>query len=247
MAKKKTAKTKADKQAQQEYKEHTELVVKLIQKKEPLHPDLKGHLGDGGMHSNMVSHPLIVSPIHMRGCFAYVNYLYEQRKEQAGRLMENGDWYGYVFLHELPYHLDVFGKIAKRLSDKDYWIILGAVYTQSENLWQQKRKLVRFLTADRPQREFLMNGRERNYLAKLPSTLTIHRGYQYRNADGWSWTLDPKKARWFARRFEVLGGKPTVATGMVKKRDVVAYFSGRREKEIVVDPNAVKVTDRNVL
>lgn len=176
-----------------------------------------------------------------------MNYIYEQNKKLAEELRQEGDWYRYVFVHETAYILDVFSKIAKQLSDKEYWTILGAVYTQSENLWQQKRKLVRLLSADRPQRAFLMNGRERNYLAKLPSTLTIHRGYQYRNADSWSWTLDPKKAEWFARRFEVLGGKPTVATGKAKKRDVIAYFSGRREKEIVVDPAVVKVTERNVL
>jgi hypothetical protein len=92
-----------------------------------------------------------------------------------------------------------------------------------------------------------MNGYERNYLKKLPRTLTIYRGYRYRNADGWSWTLDQKKAMWFANRLEVLGGKPKVATGKVKKSDVIAYFSRRKEKEIVVDPSKIRITHRENL
>jgi hypothetical protein len=247
MMAKKTRKSNADKRPQRECEEHGKLIVELLQKKEPIHPDLERHLRRSPMLGMMVHHPLVVSPVHQEGCFAYVNYIYEQNKKLAEELRHEGDWHRYVFAHELAYILDVFSKIAKQLSDKEYWTVLGAVYNQSENLWQQKRKLVRLLTADREEREFLMNGRERNHLAKLPSTLTIHRGYQYRNADGWSWTLAPKKAEWFARRFEVLGGKPTVATGKVKKRDVIAYFSGRREQEIVVDPAVVKVTERSVL
>ena len=248
MAKKKQpTKTKSTKQANEEYKQHEELVLKLIQKKEPIHPDLERHIESGGIMGVMVRHPLIVSMVTMSGCFAYVNYLYKGRKEHAKSLMETRDWYGYVFVHALPYQLDVFAKIAKRLTDEEYWTILGAVYTESENLWRQKRKVVRLVTADRKKREFLMNGRERNYLAKQPNKLTIYRGYQYRNADGWSWTLDPKQAEWFARRFEARGGKPTVATATVNKRDVIAYFSRRREKEIVVDPAIVKIAERKVL
>lgn len=243
MAKKKSAK-KSNKQAQKEFEEHQAMLMKLIQKQEPVHPDLAGYVKAGGIGCGMVHHPLIVSQIYGKDCYGYVNYLYEQRRAIVQRLMDEEQWEAYVFTHERPYQLDAFGRIAKRMSDTTYWSILGSVYTESENLWQQKRKLVRMLNADRKQREFLMNGRERGYLNKLPSTLTIFRGYQYRNANGWSWTLDPKKARWFSQRFEVLGGKPTVATGRVKKRDVVAYFSRRQEKEIVVDPSAVKVTKR---
>ncbi|MCA9052153.1 MAG: hypothetical protein KDA89_25630 [Planctomycetaceae bacterium] len=243
MAKNKLAK-KNNKQGQKEFEQHQSMLMKLIQKQEPVHPDLAGYVKAGGIGCGMVHHPLIVSPIYVKDCYGYVNYLYEQRNADVQRLMDAEEWKEYVFTHERPYQLDAFSRIAKRMSDTTYWSILGSVYTESENLWQQKPKLVCLLTVDRKQREFLMNGRERGYLKELPSTLTIYRGYQYRNANGWSWTLDPKKAHWFAHRFKGLGGKPTVATGRVKKRDVVAYFSRRQEKEIVVDPSAVKVTKR---
>ena len=233
--------TAADKRAQIEA-EHCNLLNQLATKKEPLHADLVGHICSCTGMGDMVHHPLVVVPIFQPERFAYVYHLYTKKKKVAEKLRQKGDWSSYMLVHEKPYLLDVFAAIEKQLSDEEYWIILGEVYTRSENAWQHWRKLKRLLTADRKQRELLMNGKDRNYLAKLPSTLTIHRGIQHGNAAGWSWTLDPKKARWFARRFG--DGKPTVATGTVKKRDVIAYFSFLREREIVVDPAVVNVLER---
>ena len=88
----------------------------------------------------------------------------------------------------------------------------------------------------------LMSAYERRYLASLPNRLTIFRGSQSMQVQGWSWTLDEKKALWFAKRLERLGfGIPRVTTGRAKKSDVIAYFSRRKEKEIVIDPSRVKI------
>ena len=59
---------------------------------------------------------------------------------------------------------------------------------------------------------------------------------------GWSWTTDPDKAEWFARRFAVRGKECFVAEGTVSKQYVIAYFTGRNESEIVVDPRRVVVS-----
>ncbi len=52
-----------------------------------------------------------------------------------------------------------------------------------------------------------------------------------------SWTLDRNKAVWFAQRYSVLTelGAPKLAEATVRKRDILAYFNGRKEKEVVVD------------
>ena len=87
-----------------------------------------------------------------------------------------------------------------------------------------------------------MSAYERRYLASLPNRLTIYRGSQSKRIRGWSWTLDQKKAHWFANRWARLNfGKPHIATGKVKKSDVIAYFSRRKEKEIIIDPSKVKI------
>ena len=70
--------------------------------------------------------------------------------------------------------------------------------------------------------------------------MTIFRGYGFHNSHGWSWTISREKAEWFGNRFaKELGGIPRVATGKIKKSDIIAYFDGREEKEIVCDPKSV--------
>lgn len=219
--------------------------VELLTKKEELLPELQRCLVDVGGPRLMVHHPLVVSEIVSN---AFVNDEYRQNCQIAEEARDNHDWSKYIFVHKRPYQLKIFRKIVDKLTDAEYWKLLGEIYINSENLRQHGSILHKLLTSDRPHREQMMNGRERAYFRKLSSQFAIYRGYSHRNAAGWSWTLDKAKAVWFARRFaEVdaeLAGKPKLATGKVKKRDVIAYFSRRKEKEIVVDPKKVKIESR---
>ena len=57
---------------------------------------------------------------------------------------------------------------------------------------------------------------------------------------GLSWTQDREQAIWFAKRFHAVHGeRGKVIEGICKKADVLAYFAGRDEQEIVVDPEKV--------
>jgi len=87
-----------------------------------------------------------------------------------------------------------------------------------------------------------MSAAERRTLAELPVEFPIYRGFIGKRGEGLSWSLSRRKAVWFARRFSVLThlGQPRLMTGTIKKKDVLAYFNGRKEKEIVVDPAAVR-------
>lgn len=78
----------------------------------------------------------------------------------------------------------------------------------------------------------VMSRGERATFSRLPDTLTIYRGYRGDGGHfGMSWTIDRGKAEWFARRFG--DGEPFVATAIISKADVLAYFT--RESEILVD------------
>jgi hypothetical protein len=93
-----------------------------------------------------------------------------------------------------------------------------------------------------------MNPQERRFLARQRERLTIYRGCRSGRKIGWSWTLDRRKAKWFARRFEeYVEGSPIVLIGEVNKKDVIAYFASRKEKEIVVDPKKVTVVGRETI
>jgi hypothetical protein len=46
-----------------------------------------------------------------------------------------------------------------------------------------------------------------------------------------SWTLDRERAEWFANRFDQKG---IVIEKAIGKEEIVAYFSGRGDQEIIV-------------
>ena len=85
-----------------------------------------------------------------------------------------------------------------------------------------------------------MTETERRRLAELEETVTVYRGatpYNARNVKALSWTLDKKKAEWFAHRF---GEKGTVYTAQIKKGDILAVFTGRNESEVVLNPSKLE-------
>jgi transcriptional regulator with XRE-family HTH domain len=73
---------------------------------------------------------------------------------------------------------------------------------------------------------------------RLTGELTIYRGTAGgERSPGMAWTLDEASARWFARRSAMTYRRnPTVYRARVHAEDVLAYFAGRNEQEVVVDP-----------
>ena len=224
--------------------ETTGLMLKLMRKRERLRSDLWAYLDHGAGTSDglILQHPLLhVVGVKMEGA-AWINHLVQTAEEAAEKALAEGRWLDYVLLHEPPYRVAAFAKHAKKLSDAVYWKSLRELYIYTENIWQRKRQLARLFASDRPHRQQLMSYYERRYLARLPSRLTIFQSSQSNRIRGWSWTLDEKNALWIAKRLERLGfGIPRVATGRAKKSDVIAYFSRRKEKEIVIDLLKVKI------
>ncbi len=82
-------------------------------------------------------------------------------------------------------------------------------------------------------KEKLMDEAEYQAYMKLPDKITVYRGINdYGSVDGLSWTVDIKKAIWFATRME---NNPRLFKGVIAKEYVFAYFLGRGESELVVD------------
>lgn len=72
------------------------------------------------------------------------------------------------------------------------------------------------------------------------NTVTIYRGVKVNNYRGLSWTIDKSVAEWFARRFGHNGDKCYVFIGTINKKDILALFSSRNEKEVVCDYRKIK-------
>jgi hypothetical protein len=74
---------------------------------------------------------------------------------------------------------------------------------------------------------------------ELSGELTVFRGHAGdEGLPGMSWTLSREKAEWFARRFPEYG-EPVVYAATVQAEDVLGYFTGRGESEVVVDPETL--------
>jgi hypothetical protein len=102
-----------------EVEETTALMLKLMRKKEPLRSDLWAYLdhGDGASNELVLQHPLLhMVGVKMEGA-AWINHLVQTAEEAAEKASADGRWLDYVLLHEPPYRLAVFAKLAKKLSD----------------------------------------------------------------------------------------------------------------------------------
>lgn len=70
--------------------------------------------------------------------------------------------------------------------------------------------------------------------------IPIYRGTSVNNYRGLSWTLEQKKAEWFAKRFPIGDSKRYVFDGKIRKKDIIAFFNDRNEKEVVCDYRKIK-------
>lgn len=188
----------------------------------------------------IIKHPFYTGHCNPSQAF-HVNYSIEWKEQEAKRQAEKGDWHKVIFLYATPHLLDGFKKYHSRFDDKSYWQILATIWTLQEQLWPNRKLFLKLFEAPRDGRQWLMTVAERRKLENMPNQFPVYRGFIGTRGKGLSWTTDKKKAEWFAKRFaKVEGiGQPKLMEGIAKKKDVLAYFNGRKEKEIVIDPDKV--------
>jgi hypothetical protein len=195
-----------------------------------LHPDLVYHLNDGFLGPQL-QHPLVYQvPLISNG---HANAQYAWKTGALKKAEEEKNWDRYVFLHERPHRIHAFQTIMRHFTNAEYWRIFGEVWTDTENLWQNKADFKRLLNSKRPNREAMMTEEEIEYMDKLPHEFTVYRGCRKNlNENGMSWTLDYDKAQWFMNRLNRFGdGKILEAT--IPKHEIYAVFLGRGETEVV--------------
>lgn len=220
---------------------------KLLRTQEELDPALVPYLYEDGLFGLSIKHPLVFSIVHNPAMNAFVNAQFKQKKEALKRAENKCDWHTYVWLHERPYRIDAFLGIGWRLDGPQYWDLLGQVWSDTENAWQNMDEWREALTDSREGREMMSDEDVRCVFdlppekgGLLPMTL-IYRGYCFDEAlQGYSWTLDRARAKWFARRRCQDGHpSPKIASGLVAREHVIAHITCRDEQEIVTLPEHV--------
>ena len=204
----------------------------LMESDEELLPELAECVVDTPKLGEFICHPLVHT--WRMGPDALFNLQYRQKVEALAKARAMCKWHTVVFLHERPYRVEAFMEIAYLLDDEEWWELFGSVWTDSENMHQHIEEW-RNLMDNAPPGD-PMDDDERQVYEGLPDSITVYRGTAADDGmgSGFSWTLERERAEWFAHRFaEIREGEAQVYTGTVKKVDVVAYFAGRGEAEIV--------------
>lgn len=226
----------------------------LLTRQEDLDPELTLWLSDGPL-GPCLKHPLVFSIMHSPQMNALVNEQLRQQKKKVAFAREAKDWSMFVFLYERPHRLQAFQSIAWRPdapSGPEYWALLGKVWSDTENARQDLAGWRDVLTADQEGREYMSSEGVRSMLTSPPEEFglapmtRVYRGYHHDDAlEGFSWTLDRTRAKWFATRLREASDPPAkVATGWVARENVIAYITSRDEEEFVVLPE--HVTDLQV-
>ena len=209
----------------------------LSQKPEPLNPELIAHERIDPDGSGIIHHPYMIFEAYEPGCYAVANHWFKMKRDRIETALAAGEWSKAFMFIEKPYYLEIIDQYAGRMSDEDYWSMLAIGYSHMEWLTPEGELLKKLFTVDRPGRsEYLMDEKERSALAAMPEQITIYRGYQRPECRlGWSWTIDFEQAKWFAKRFQETGSG-FIASAKVDKSNVIAYWTGRNESEILVLP-----------
>lgn len=138
-----------------------------------------------------------------------------------------------------PYRLQLLSFIQYDIDRKKLGELLSWAWTQTEFPHQYSIQMLIELF-ERADKDALMNEEEKKILSGLDEQVIVYRGTQSNKAKkrGLSWTTSQAKAGWFAERWKTKQGKVYKAT--ISKRDVFAYFGGRSEQEIVLNPRKLK-------
>lgn len=222
----------------------TELQDLLSGDIEPLDPELRAHLQQTSI-GPMIRHPLLYSLFHHDALNRHTNACFRHKLAELAEAEERRAYDKAVWLHERPYRADALARYAgldgrARMTDRDYWELVAAVWVDSENIREQPRLWDRLLHDPRGSRDHLMDDDERAALASLPDMFTIWQGHTTERDDGWSWTTEESTAIWFAQRFANLErSRPALSRSTVSRDKVAAYLLRRGEHEILVDPAAL--------
>jgi hypothetical protein len=167
----------------------------------------------------------------------------QMTKKEVDMILMFGNSHTYPFEDRLigVTKFQAFLAIRYLLKGKLYWYALRNAYEMSDNLYSYRYDIRLVFKSEEPEREYLMNKKERDYLRDLPNQFTIYRGMTESelksNVFGISWTLKKERAEYFIntyiRNYATNHFKKVVHKLVIDKKDAIAFFNGRKEFEII--------------
>lgn len=114
----------------------------LMRRREPLDSELQGYLVDS-LLGPVIKHPLVFSIPHSPQLNAMANARLRAKQDGCRHAAENKQWTQYLFLHERPFRVYAFTRIAAQLSDVDYWTLLADLWVDAENIYEDQQLVCR--------------------------------------------------------------------------------------------------------
>ena len=205
----------------------------------------------------VVQHPFTdtgITATKQGSSFRMINLLEDQkgltewRKDRIRFITEADDVYSIYMQVTKPYALSFLKEIEDYISKEDLSALLRSIWMRiefvSDNPVYTKDQFVRLFRKCDPQT--LMEPDEYEAYQSFPDTLEIYRGVRKdsKKVEGMSWTTNKSVAYWFADRFAGKASSGDVYKAVINKRDVLAYFTGRTEDEVVVDTKGLRSIEK---
>ena len=164
---------------------------------------------------------------------------FKKCRDKYIKLIDESDLLRCYMLIRTPWKLTWFKYVNEYLSEEDFGHFLEDCWISEENPNMDCNVSVResIKYFKKAKKEFLMVEEDYKYFKNLPEELTVWRGVSPGRVKlGLSWTDNKEKASWFMNRF----GEGFLLEAKVNKKDVLAYFNTRDEKELVIDVFKIK-------
>lgn len=207
-------------------------LTELMTKSEPLNPELEARMSVvSGL--KQIHHPLMIEIMPNKRLYAFYNKRLEVKKQAIAKYLSEKKLSSYVFMHEKPYRLDAFIEFVEMTNypkDQEYWETISDIWRTVENIWQQKAEWKSVLVSEN--NHLFMTKEEREFLNALPDEVTVYRGCNIKNEDGYSYTLSIETAQFFSKRIGCKDGY--IIKKVVPKKNIFAYTDGRNESEIII-------------
>jgi len=214
-----------------------------------------------------VDHLLCSDPVHGVDPFkesehnAFLNLRYRKNRKSYASYLRKKDYLGVLVLldkhHKMPWFIKFHQKIFTQYGESKYYELLGEMLTHVDH-HEPFRTTYQKLLAMGSNTLAMMSAKEQRLYSRLPDSFTIYRGVCVKKPItritekeskvfvGHSWTLKMKKASWFATyhgpKFTPPPFTRAILSYEIQKCDTIAYFIGRKEHEIFIDPQKIDLS-----
>jgi len=206
-----------------------------------LNPDLWDYVTNDQVLGWRVVHPFLNLSVSDPAEIATANRAYTSRSKALEAAITNEDWHSFVFIHERYQRFHALMQVIEVYNYDDprgLWPLIGDVWIDTESSFRYRTEWIKLWSRQCASKHRVMTKDERKALAALPRTVNVWRGVSHLDfLQGLSWTTDRDKAIWFAKRGPSSG---YLASGTIRRNEVLAYFDGRNESEIVALPESIR-------